>query len=42
MKDPEENVYAIDKDGEVDVDTPVGRWVEKKQAIKFYTVKPQS
>ena len=36
MKDPEENVYAIDKDGEVD-DTPVGRWVEKKQAIKFYT-----
>ena len=41
MKDPEENVYAIDKDGEID-DTPVGRWVEKKQAIKFYTVKPQS
>jgi len=36
MKDPEENVYAIGKDGEVD-DTPVGRWVEKKQAIKFYT-----
>jgi hypothetical protein len=36
MKDPEENVYAIGKDGEID-DTPVGRWVEKKQAIKFYT-----
>jgi len=36
MKDPEENVYSVNKDGEVD-DTPVGRWVEKKKAIKFYS-----
>jgi hypothetical protein len=35
-KDPDNNVYTVNEDGEVD-DTPIGRWLEKRQTIKLYT-----
>lgn len=34
-RDTEGNVYQEDEDGNVD-DTPIGRWLEAKQKIKFY------
>jgi len=34
-KDTEGNVYQEDEDGNVD-DTPIGRWLEAKQKVKFY------
>jgi cell division septation protein DedD len=36
-KDTENNVYTANEEGEVD-ETPVGRWVEKRQTIKFYSL----
>jgi len=36
-KDAEGNVYQEDEDGNVD-DTPIGRWLEAKQKVKFYPV----
>ena len=36
-KDDEGNVYTANSEGEVD-DTPIGRWLEKKQIVKFYPV----
>jgi hypothetical protein len=36
-KDAENNVYTANEEGEVD-ETPVGRWVEKRQTIKFYNL----
>jgi hypothetical protein len=36
-KDTEGNVYQEDEDGNVD-DTPIGRWLEAKQKVKFYPV----
>jgi len=35
-RDSENNVYTANEDGEVN-ETAVGRWVEKRQTIKFYT-----
>jgi len=35
-KDPDNNVYKANEDGEVDAETPVGRWLETKGKIKFY------
>jgi len=34
-KDTDNNVYTVNEDGEVD-DTPIGRWLEKRQTIKLY------
>ena len=34
-RDAEGNVYQEDEDENVD-DTPIGRWLEAKQKIKFY------
>ena len=36
-KDAEGNVYQEDEEGAVD-DTPIGRWLEAKQKVKFYPV----
>ena len=36
-KDSEGNVYQEDEEGTVD-DTPIGRWLEAKQKVKFYPV----
>jgi hypothetical protein len=36
-KDAEGKVYQEDEDGNVD-DTPIGRWLEAKQKVKFYPV----
>jgi hypothetical protein len=35
-KDPDNNVYKPNDDGEVDAESPVGRWLEKKQTLKLY------
>ena len=35
-KDPDNNVYKPNADGEVDADAPIGRWLEKKKMIKLY------
>lgn len=35
-RDPDNNVYTVNEDGEVD-DTPIGRWLEKRQTIKLYS-----
>ena len=35
-KDPDNNVYKPNEDGEVDSEAPIGRWLEKKQTIKLY------
>jgi len=35
-RDPDNNVYKPNEDGEVDAETPVGRWLEKKQTLKLY------
>lgn len=35
-KDQDNNVYKPNDDGEVDAETPVGRWLEKKQTLKLY------
>ena len=34
-RDAEGNVYQEDEEGDVD-DTPIGRWLEAKQKVKFY------
>jgi hypothetical protein len=34
-RDAEGNVYQEDEEGAVD-DTPIGRWLEAKQKVKFY------
>jgi hypothetical protein len=34
-RDTEGNVYQEDEEGAVD-DTPIGRWLEAKQKVKFY------
>jgi hypothetical protein len=36
-KDAEGNVYQEDEEGAVD-DTPIGRWLEAKQKVKFYPI----
>ena len=36
-KDAEGNVYQEDEEGDVD-DTPIGRWLEAKQKVKFYPI----
>jgi tetrahydromethanopterin S-methyltransferase subunit G len=36
-KDSENNVYRLNKDGDID-DTPIGRWNEKTQSIRFTVV----
>ena len=36
-RDAEGNVYQEDEEGAVD-DTPIGRWLEAKQKVKFYPV----
>jgi hypothetical protein len=36
-KDSENNVYRLNKDGEID-DTPIGRWNEKTQSVRFTVV----
>ena len=35
-KDGDNNVYKANEAGEVDVETPIGRWLEKRKSIKFY------
>lgn len=35
-KDGDNNVYKANDAGEVDVETPIGRWLEKRKSIKFY------
>ena len=35
-KDPDNNVYKPNEEGEVDSEAPIGRWLEKKQTIKLY------
>jgi hypothetical protein len=35
-KDTDNNVYSVNTDGEVN-ETPIGRWLEKRQTIKLYT-----
>jgi hypothetical protein len=35
-KDPDNNVYKPNDDGEVDAEAPIGRWLEKKQTLKLY------
>lgn len=35
-KDTDNNVYTANEEGEVE-ETPIGRWLEKRQTIKFYT-----
>jgi len=36
-KDPDNNVYEPNADGEVDADAPIGRWLESKKFLKRYT-----
>lgn len=36
-RDSENNVYRLNKDGEID-DTPIGRWNEKTQSVRFTVV----
>ena len=38
-KDTDNNVYTANEEGEVE-ETPIGRWLEKRQTIKFYTATP--
>ena len=35
-KDPDNNVYKPNADGEVDADAPIGRWLTKQKIIKMY------
>jgi len=35
-KDADNNVYTVNEDGEVE-ETPIGRWLEKRQTIKLYS-----
>ena len=35
-KDADNNVYKANDAGEVDVETPIGRWLEKRKTIKLY------
>jgi hypothetical protein len=35
-KDPDNNVYSVNDEGEVN-ETPIGRWLEKRQTIKLYS-----
>jgi len=35
-KDPDNNVYKPNEDGEVDADAPIGRWLTKQKMIKLY------
>jgi len=35
-KDGDNNVYKANDAGEVDVETPIGRWLEKRKTIKLY------